>query len=91
MYLIKIMTLIKLYKRISDTFSKKENNLNTKENEIKKTRIELPEINCNYHLDFSLYMMDKMINDIFSDLYKENYCWTSQLDQISSINDRWTV
>ena len=67
------MTLIKLYKRISDTFSTKQNTKQNTTKNIKQntTKIELPEINCNYHLDFSLYMMDKMIHEIFSDLDKE--------------------
>lgn len=79
------MTLIKLYKRISNTFYKKEN---TFENTFtSKTEIILPEINCDYHLDFSLYMIDKMIYDIFSDLQEDYYSCESQLDHISSINN----
>jgi len=76
------MTLIKLYKRISDTFSdtfSKKENLKQKYTKeyteftecTKENKIQLPEIDCNYHLDFSLYMMDKMIHEIFSDLDKE--------------------
>ena len=59
------MTYKSLYKRISDTFSKKEkytlSNVSTID-------IELPEINFDYKLNFSLYMMDRLIYEIFTDL-----------------------
>ena len=62
------MTLIKLYKRISNQFSKKETTSN-----IELPEISLPEINFNYRLDFNLYNMDKLINEIFTDLQKKDF------------------